>query len=397
MSTCTPSTGAGSTVIKFDAPLVHRYRASTLTVLANCVPASQGESAPPLPSVPGADPGAEVLGSGDPSVPLPRYRLKRSPLAYVPAAGPPGYAPAISVRVDARGYDRVDRLAGDDPTSREFRVLAREGEGAEVQFGGRLPSGTGNITATYRTGGGSAGNLEHGRLVQAITPVLGVRTVTNPVPAEGGSDAETAAEMRETAPRAIRTLGRAVALPDFAAFAEGYRGVGRADATELRLGRARTIVVTIATTTFVPPAAGSSLLTDLDDAIEAAAPPGTKVTVVGFEDLAMSVKVAFAHDPHLRRPDVEEAVRAALLARFGAAVRPFARAVHRSEVLATVQNVPGVVAARLVTFTSAGAAEDAQGRLPCPGPRVTTSGTGIQVARRLSLAATGIQFEELTP
>jgi hypothetical protein len=391
-------TGGGvvATLLHLDAALHRRFRASTLSVLANCTVASQAQSAPPIPAAPGVEPGVEILGSGDPGVVLPGYLLKRPGLAYLPAAGPTGFAPAIEARVDGRAFELVDTLPGDDPTSRAFRVLARGDQGAEVQFGGRLPSGNGNVTARYRTGGGAAGNLDPGRLVQALTPVTGVSTVTNPVPAEGGSDAETAAEMRETAPRAIRTLGRAVALSDFAAFAEGYRGVGRADVTELRVNRARTIVITIATTTFAAPAAGSDLVTDLQDAIVGAAPPGTKVLVAGFVDLAMSVGLSFAHDPSYRRSDVEDRVRAGLLARFGAANRPFARAVHRSEVLACAQDVEGVVAARLVSFSAAGVVEDAQGRLPCPGPQVGTS--GFVSARRLSLDAAGIlPFKELTP
>ena len=110
----------------------------------------------------------------------------------------------------------------------------------------------------------------------------------------------------------------------------------------------------------------------------------------------LSVGVAFAHNPAYRRPDVEDRVRAALLARFGAAARPFARAVHRSEVLACVQDVEGLVAARLVSFSATGVVEDAQGRLPCPGPEA--SSTGFVPARRLSLDAAGIlPFSELTP
>jgi hypothetical protein len=172
--------------------------------------------------------------------------------------------------------------------------------------------------------------------------------------------------------------------------------VGRADVTELRLNHARTIVVTVATTTFAAPAAGSDLITGLRDAILAASPPGTKVLVAGFVDLAMSVGVAFAHGQAYRRPDVEDRERAALLARFGAAARPFARAVHRSEILACVQDVDGVVATRLVSLTATGVVEDAQGRLPCPGPEATS--TGLVPARRLSLAAAGIlPFKELTP
>jgi hypothetical protein len=55
---------------------------------------------------------------------------------------------------------------------------------------------------------------------------------------------------------------------------------------------------------------------------------------------------------------------------FGRGKREFGAAIHRSAVLATVQGVEGVVAARITTFeTPNGPAED-QGRLPAPLPAI---------------------------
>ncbi|MEH0823813.1 MULTISPECIES: baseplate J/gp47 family protein [unclassified Micromonospora] len=397
VSSATTATGSAesaptATLLVFDAPLTGRWRAATLTILGNSVAASQGET-PVM--------GAETLGSGNPATPLPRFALKQQPLAHVPATGPRGYAPAIEVRVDDRAYERADSLFGAGPDSRRFRVLARGDDGSDVQFAGRLPSGTGNVVALYRTGGGSAGNLAEGRLIQVMTPVLGVRSVTNAVLAEGGSDPETLDEIRTAAPKAIRTLDRAVSLADYEAFAEGYRGVGKAAAVELRSGMRRTICVTIATTTLSPPQPGSDLVKGLRDAILAAAPPGTHVRIKGFDDLPMSLEISLATDPALRRGDVEAAVRTALARDLGRAARRFGEAVHRSQVLATVQGVPGVVAALLTKFsatdvtTGVEVIEDAEGRLRCPGPRLTDG--LFAKAGLLSVSAEAITFTELTP
>lgn len=378
------------TLIVLDRPLAGRWTASTLTVLANVVAASHAQTPAP---------GAEMLGSGDPATALPAFPLKQSPLARIAAPGPRGYAPAIEVRVDGRRYEHADSLYGEGPDSRRFQVVERPEGGAEVRFAGRLPSGTGNVVALYRTGGGSTGNVPGDRLTQIVTPVVGVASVSNPPAADGGSDAETLEEMRSGAPKAIRTLDRTVSLADFEAFAEGYRGVGRASAVELRAGLRRIVCLTVATTSFEPPAEGSDLVTGLHGALVAAAPPGTQVRIAGFVDLAMTVKLALACDPDVPRPQVEAAVRAALVRDFGKPVRPFGTAVHRSQIIATVQGVPGVTAVMLSRFSAQGVAPDAEGRLPCPGPVLVTdprTGTArLEPARLLSVAASRIRFGEL--
>lgn len=379
-----------ATLVVFDRPLSGRWSGSTLTVLANVVASSNAQT-------PAS--GAETLGSGDPATALQRFPLKQSPLAHVAAPGPRGYAPAVEVRVNDRRYQHADSLYGEGPDSRRFRSVERPDGGAEVQFAGRLPSGTGNVVALYRTGGGSTGNVAGDRLTQIVTPVIGVASVTNPLAADGGSDAETLQEMRTGAPKAIRTLDRAVALTDFEAFAEGYRGVGRASAVELRAGLRRFVCLTVATTSFAPPAEGSDLVTGLHAALVAAAPPGTHVRIAGFVDLPMTVALALASDPDLPRPRVEAAVRAALVRDFGRPVRPFGTAVHRSQIIATVQNVPGVTAVVVSGFSAPGVTPDAEGRLPCPGPvLVSDPATGLarlEPARLLSVAAPDITFTEL--
>ncbi|MFC5645438.1 baseplate J/gp47 family protein [Kitasatospora cinereorecta] len=390
-----PSTGGSppqaATLLVFDRDLATRWTGATLSVLGNVVPASHAQT----PSS-----GTETLGSGDPGVPLPRFALTQAPLARLAAPGPRGYAPAIEVRVDDRRYEQADGLDGDDPDNHRFRVTDRPDGVAEVQFAGRLPSGTGNVVARYRVGGGSAGNLPGGRLNQIVTPVVGVGSVTNPLAAEGGSDAESLEETRTGAARTIRTLDRVVSLADFEAFARSYRGVGKVSAVELRTGLRRIVCLTLATTSLAPPVAGSDLVSDLHDALVSAAPPGTHVRIAGFVDLPMTVALALASDPALPRPDVEAAVRAALVRDFGRPARPFGTAVHRSQIIATVQGVPGVTAVLLTDLRAPGVAEDLQGRLACPGPTpVTDPGTGIarlEPARLLSVAASDVTFTELT-
>lgn len=379
-----------NTELVFDAALANTWPASALSVLANAVAASHGET-------PAS--GTEVLGSGIPSAPLQRFTLKSAPLAHVAAPGAKGYAEAIEVRVADRLYDPVDTLFAAPPLARLYTLTTAADGRADVQFSGRLPSGAGNVTALYRKGGGAAGNLGAGRLTAAMTPVLGVKSVSNLLPAEGGSDAETLDDMRLSAPKSIRTLDRAVSLQDFEAFAIGYRGVGKALASELYAGMRREVCLTIATTTLEPAIDGSPLITDLRTALLAAAPPGTALRIVAFTDIAVSVTIALAIDPGFRRADVEAAIRARLAADFGRSVRPFGTGLHRSQILASVQSVAGTVAALLTSFSAASGTivEDAQGRLRCPGPEINPNSLIFTEAGLMALSGEAITFAELAP
>lgn len=374
-----------NTELVFEDHVANKFRSTTLSLCANAVGASHGDT----PAT-----GPEVIGSGAAANPSPRFTLKRSPLAYVPAENARGYAPAIEVRVGDRLYTEAPTLFGLGSEDRVYAVTTGREERSSVQFAGRLPSGAHNVTAVYRNGGGTAGNLAAGRITTVMTPVLGVRSVTNLVAADGGSDAETIDDMRTAAPQSIRTLDRVVSLADFEAFVRTYRGVGKALATELQVGLRKVVCLTIATTTLVSP--GVDLIDALKKALVKVTVPGRTIRVAGFKDLAAQVTVALAIDPMLRRANVENGVRTTLALRFGRGARRFGEALHRSAVLAAVHDVEGVVAARLTEFVIPdGPAED-QGRLPCPAPAIDDDGAFVE-AGLLSIDADAVKFAEMLP
>lgn len=377
---------ASETELVFERPVVSRFRSTTLTVLANAVGASQGST---------QINGPEIIGSGKAASPSPRFKLKGAPLAYVPAANPRGYAPAIEVRVGDRAYAEHASLFGLESEDWAFAVRGvRDGQ-FEVQFAGRLPSGAHNVTADYRVGGGAAGNLPTGKLTMIMNPIVGVSGVVNATPAEGGSDAETLEDMRVAAPQSIRTLDRAVSLADIQAFAAAYRGIGKALATELHAGMRSVVCLTIATTDLAPPTPGSDILDTLTKALKAATPPGLTLRIEGFVELSAQVTVGLAIDPSYRRADIEAKVRKALGETFGRRVRDFGQALHRSAVLAVVQGVEGVMAARLATFLLPGGPAESEGRLLCPGPTLVDG--VFSKAGLLSIDPNQTQFVEMAP
>jgi len=382
----TAASGA-DTVLIFEGALTGRFRSTTLTLLANSVAASHGETMP--------NSGMEILGSGDTVRLNPRYRLKGAPLSYVSAANARGYAPALEARVNDRLYAEVQTLYALPPEQRAYTVRTVEDEASELQFAGRLPTGANNVTARYRVGSGPDGNLAIGRLSTIMTPVLGIMAVANPVPADGGSAAETIDDMRASAPQSIRTLDRLVSLSDFEVFARRFRGIGKALATELHVGMRKVVLLTIATTSLESPVPGSDTIEDLRDAIALACVPGRKIRIEGFTDLKAQVSIAFAADPALRRGDVETAIRTAVGTRFSREVRAFGEALHESAVLAAVQEVEGVIAARIAGFALPSGLPAVNGRLLCPAPMLTAG--LFTPAGLLSIDPDTLVFAEMAP
>ena len=382
---------AGPTELIFTKALTGAFHAEGLQIHGNCVSVSQGET---------PHSGPETLGQTNPGAPLPRYRLKGGAVAEVPAATPNGYAPALTVRVGARAYDRVDSLFGLAAGARVYRFAPDTPLGPIIEFAGPLPPGQA-VTASYRKGGGAAGNLAAGRLTTVMTPVPGLRGATNPFATAGGSEAEGPDDLRRALPASVRTLGRAVALTDVESFALAYRGVGKALASELRQGMRRVLCLTLADGAFQNPVPGSDLLTGLAAALAAASPPGRAIRIAGFESRTATVAIAFAHDPALDRAGVEAGLRAVLLAAFSPAVRPFGRALHQSDLLAAAQNAPGVVAARLVAFALPDGPPPDAGRLLCPLPRFEPSLPGgpetFRPAGLIALSDASLTLTEMQP
>lgn len=74
---------------------------------------------------------------------------------------------------------------------------------------GRVPPpGAPVLARSYRTGGGSQGNVPSGAVKQILAGVAGVEKVWNPRPAEGGADAETVESLAARGPLTLARRGR---------------------------------------------------------------------------------------------------------------------------------------------------------------------------------------------
>jgi hypothetical protein len=247
----------GVTRLTLQQPLAGAWDCASTVLLGNVAPATQGETQ------------SEVLGSGDSSQAFQRFRLSRGPLTYL--QGPDGTdRSTLEVRVSGVLWTEVPSLAAAGPRDRVYTLERDERGMTSLQFGdgrhgARLPSGIENVTAVYRVGLGSAGLVETDRITILTTRPMGVRSVTNPAPADGGIDPESRDEARGNTPAAVLTLGRAVTLSDHEGFARSFTGVARARASwQIEAGR-KTILLTLAPAAGVDgPALARSLTAALD-------------------------------------------------------------------------------------------------------------------------------------
>lgn len=149
-----------------------------------------------------------------------------------------GVIPFLSVVSvdDGAAYDKVDNFLFSSSSDRHYTVSVDNNDRAVLRFGdgvaGVAPST--NVTIVFKTGGGSAGNVDANQIQKVDGTILDVDSnpvtliVTNPDRASGGDERESAAEIKVRAPLSIRAPRTSVAREDFEIHACEVSGVERA-------------------------------------------------------------------------------------------------------------------------------------------------------------------------
>jgi predicted phage baseplate assembly protein len=218
--------------------------------------------------------------------------------------------------------------------------------------GARLPSGRDNVVATYRVGIGSKALLPADRISIPLARPLGLQNVVNPVPAEGAADPETLDRARTAAPITVRTLGRVVSLADYEDAARTYAGIGKARADVIWDKERQVVHLTIAGPEGTTITSTSPVVAELRGALDEVRHSVVPIVVAPFTSRPFAVSARILVAPDRLPADVLAAVRAAVVDRFSFGRRDLARSVTQSEVVATMQNVPGVVAVVLLALHS---------------------------------------------
>ncbi len=337
----------GFTVVKFDKPLDYRYQRQqpsklgeterlTVTINANVAPATHGETV------------QEVLGGGDASQEFQRFTLRQPPLTYVSAATPSGGASTLEIRVNDVLCHEQPSFYGRGPEERIYITRLDDDGKTTVIFGDgrtgtRLPTGQENIKAKYRKGIGLGGVMNADRLTQLMTRPLGVKGVTNPVPATGAADPEQRDEARRNAPLTVLTLGRIVSLQDYEDFARAFSGIDKALATWTWFGQKRGIFVTIAGSEGAEVKEDSALYTNLISAMKTAGDSTVPLLVKSYLPRLFRVAAVLQVDADYLPDKVAADVEQTLRDTYGFSARDFGQPVHFSDVVGVIQNVRGVV------------------------------------------------------
>jgi uncharacterized phage protein gp47/JayE len=357
------------------------YDRPSVRIAANVAQATHGEGR------------TEIVGGGDGSLRFQRFALKEGPLTYVQSAGSTGAATTLNMRVNGVPWREVRSLYGRGPRDRVY-VVRVEDEGTAIiesgdgTTGARLPTGAQNLRAAHRVGTGLAGNLGAGKLTTLIGAPLGVKAVTNPLPATGGEDPETDDRARRSAPLTVLTFERIVSLDDAQDFAASFAGVGKAQATRVWDGEAEIVHLTIAAADGKPPEPGEPLLDNLREAVVSSGDPHLQVRVDPYAALSFTVEATVFVRPEDEPDEVLAAVRAGLADQFSFERRSFADPVALSEVVSTVQNVEGVEGVDLLGLHLVGEETKPNELLVAEPARF--SGGSILPAQLLTLAAENV-------
>lgn len=183
-------------------------------IYLNCVPATQSVSVE-----------NEILGSSDGSASQ-RFTLAHSPAFEQQVWVLEPKRPASGSWVEdsfGEGYRVLWEPVEDlDLVEADARCYSFDSYTGEILFGdgvhGMIPPIAKNgITASYRYGGGSAGNVSAGKITKLAETISYIDKVYNPVPAEGGADAQSLESLMRTGPLRIKHRYRAVRREDYAA------------------------------------------------------------------------------------------------------------------------------------------------------------------------------------
>lgn len=196
-----------------DSPRVNRIVAGTVGGTATALNADLIED--------------EILGTSD-GTPGQRFRLQHSPV--VPATDP--HVLEVSTFDGWEEWTSVETFAFSEVGERHFDLdeaagevvlgpAVREPDGTLRHYGAVPPAGAVLRLRSYRSGGGTNGNVAAGAISILKGAIPYVTRVENRRPATGGVAVEDLESTKQRGPLVLRTRDRAVTASDYEALARG--------------------------------------------------------------------------------------------------------------------------------------------------------------------------------
>lgn len=313
----------------------------------------------------------------------PRFhpRLQERPLTHAAPYDPTASAaaalrwsmrdilPAITLKsrlgADTARWEPRRDLLNSDPDDTAFVVEIENDTTAFLRFGddrhGSRPDSETTFHATYRIGNGVAGNIGAEALAHIVSNDSAIIAVRNPLPARGGIEPESSADVRQRAPHAFRTQERAVTPEDYAEVSERSARVQRAAATFRWTGSWHTVFITADRQGGV--AVDDAFETELRQHVERYRMAGHDLEIDGPRFVSLEIEMHVCVKPNYFRSHV----KAALLRLFSRQIQPdgqrgvfhpdnftFGQPVYLSRLYAAAQAVPGVDSVLIPVFQRQG-------------------------------------------
>ena len=283
-----------------------------------------------------------------------RFTLSRSPVTHLLRTGAfvrRRSKPELEVRVDGVLWQEVESLFASLPSDLAYTTVIDENDRLSVAFGtgarGSVPPAGAHVTARYRIGLGSLGNVGSGSLSVFVTAVPQVKAVTNPFPAEGGAERESSEEAKISGPGSVISQQRAVTLADYELLARAFPGVGKAKARVGLRGGYKVVQVFIAPenpTTVPPPLPSGELKDALKQHLESRMPVN-RMAGVDVRDpsyVAIDVTLEVYVKPDASRPQVLDRVQQALGELLSFERQEFGQALRVGEVFSALYPLEGI-------------------------------------------------------
>jgi hypothetical protein len=278
-----------------------------------------------------------------------------------------GQSTPWTAQQDLLGSDETDQVFVVEIESDGAAMLrfATPGEpGAETEgTNGMVPDSGTVFTANYRIGNGTPGNVGAETLINLAAGDSRILRCTNPLPAQGGTDPESADQIRRRAPQGFLTPERSITLADYQTVAAANPQVDHAVASLRWTGSWYSVFLA------VEPQGGGNLTPALKKTLKTSVDrfrlAGQDLELESPQYVSLQITLQITVDPDAFRSDVQQRLQQVL----GDGVLPdgrkglfhadnftFGQTVYLSRVYAAARGVPGVVQVTATQFQTQGIA-----------------------------------------
>ncbi len=325
--------------VSLKSSLTRSFDALSVQIFGNVLKAAHGETV-----------SGEVLGSGDASKVFQEFTLKKSPVTFLSSStSDAGVQNTLEVGIGGVKWKEVRSLYEQNPDDKvyctniddEGKMTIRFGDGIS---GKRLPTGQNSVVANYRKGLGIEGNVPADSITTLLDRPIGLKSATNPVAAEGGTDPESLKDARKNAPNTVRTFERAISLQDYEDLARSYTGIAKAKAVKIFKNENEMIQLTIAGENSVMIGIGSLTYNNFIDYLNLHRDINHPLEVIPHDNEYLKIKAAINVDDSYSTESVVAGVKKAVLEFLSFNNLQLGQAVHLSDIYAVIQSVEGVTA-----------------------------------------------------